>query len=99
MNRHSYRAYYAYDGPTAAAPQREEKSAEEVSRMLQLLADQLSHVFGETAIVDVGPIVRDERGRLSRRFTIDTSMPASTCHDVVAPCLGALDLYGDRLSQ
>lgn len=92
MSEYKYKPYYKYNGPTRDQPFREELSAEEVNRRLELFFIQVGSYFGDDDAAVVRPI---QDGAIS----ITTGLTQKKCDDKVKICLNILDLYAWKIKN
>lgn len=90
MSEYKYKPYYKYNGPTRDQPFREELSAEEVNRRLELFLIEVGNYFGDDDAAVVRPI---QDGVIS----ITTGLAQQECDDTVKKCLNVLDLYARKI--
>ncbi|MFM0617517.1 hypothetical protein PQR37_26015 [Paraburkholderia nemoris] len=94
MNRFSYRAYYAYDGPSHADPFRSEKTPNEVAEALARFPIDLEHRVDGGTTVETPTVQPDSQ---SSHVTVVTLADERSIDEVVKKCLNSLDLFGQKL--
>lgn len=95
MNRHQYRIFYRFDGPTSAAPLRTAKTPQEIDEALHQIASHLVARLDDETTVAEGPIYTDAENLRARLVTIFTPHERPASNVVVAKCLDELGLYAE----
>ncbi|WP_111642843.1 hypothetical protein [Marinimicrobium alkaliphilum] len=95
MKSYCYSPYYKYNGPSLDNPLREELTAEEVQRRLELFPQELPHYFADlNADIQVRKSENNERDYV---VCISVAASQSECDEQVKRCLNSLDLFADKV--
>lgn len=80
-----YQPYYKYNGPTLSQPFREELSAEQAGRNINLFFDEVGSYF-----TDVGATIEPSGDGF---ICITADITQQDCDERVKRCLNSLDLF------
>lgn len=93
MNRHRYKVYYEFNGPTKSDPLRTEKNKEQIAEALDRVRFELSvYLDDEGARISTSP---DSPNAII--LTVETTEPDQRVTLSMKHCLNGLDLFATKL--